>query len=233
MPGRPLDHVVVAVADLDSAAADLKELGFLVTARSDHDFGTSNRLVVHEQSYVEMVTVTRPERLPESGFARFVADSLATGQEGPIMIVLKTADPAADRSRLRRLGLPDPEPMRFGRLARLPDGTEHRVEFISVFTDLGSPDLSAFLCQHLDPAVVWHPSTQAHPNGAHRLATITVEDPGPEVWQRLADMAETEPGPTIELGPTAATTGRPGLLIHGTVPVTRLVGGTLIEVAVP
>src|SRR5690606_5966790 len=43
---RPLDHVVVAVPDLDASAGALEGAGFYVTARSDRPFGTSNRLVM-------------------------------------------------------------------------------------------------------------------------------------------------------------------------------------------
>ncbi|NIQ53863.1 MAG: VOC family protein, partial [Gammaproteobacteria bacterium] len=43
---RRIDHLVHAVDDLDAAAAAYEDLGFLVTPRADHPFGTSNRLVI-------------------------------------------------------------------------------------------------------------------------------------------------------------------------------------------
>src|SRR5690606_22549475 len=85
-----LDHVVVAVPDLDAAAAELERAGFYVTARSDHPFGTSNRLVMLDGTYVELVAVTRPESVTESGFARFIQDSLAAGRAGPLLFAFRS-----------------------------------------------------------------------------------------------------------------------------------------------
>lgn len=215
MPGRSLDHVVVAVEDLDTTAGVLERLGFFVTARSDHPFGTSNRLLMLPGVYVELVTVTDAGSLPGSGFARFVADILGSGGSGPVMLVLASADPVADQARLAQRGMPAPEPMRFGRQATLPDGGGHRVEFVSVFTDLGSDVLSAFYCRHLTPEIVWHPDTMVHPNGARRLTSVGVADPGPSAWERLAYMAELDPAPELVLGATTVRAGPPALRFQG------------------
>ncbi|MGH8911831.1 MAG: VOC family protein [Acidimicrobiia bacterium] len=43
MSSRTLDHVVVAVEDLESAGAAFEDFGFQVTPRSDHPFGTDYR----------------------------------------------------------------------------------------------------------------------------------------------------------------------------------------------
>ncbi|MGA7272534.1 MAG: VOC family protein, partial [Acidimicrobiia bacterium] len=100
MAPRSLDHVVVAVDDLDETAGELISLGFHVTDRSDHPFGTSNRLVVLENSYIEIASVTDPGLIPDTGFARFLADALAAGRSGPLMVALSTDDPQRDARRV-------------------------------------------------------------------------------------------------------------------------------------
>ena len=42
---RRIDHLVVAVRDLDGAAAFYERLGFQVGARNRHPWGTENRIV--------------------------------------------------------------------------------------------------------------------------------------------------------------------------------------------
>src|SRR5690606_870940 len=86
---RPLHHVVVAVPDLDASAGALEGAGFYVTARSDHPFGTSNRLVMLQDVYIELVSVTRPDLVPDAGFARFVLEALAAGRAGPILFAFR------------------------------------------------------------------------------------------------------------------------------------------------
>src|SRR5690554_3371944 len=123
-PPHALDHVVVAVPDLGEAASGLELAGFYVTARSDHPFGTSNRLVMLEGVYIELVSVTRPEMVPESGFARFVKEALGAGRSGPILFAFRSADAQADLERMRSHGLTVPsEPMTFGRQSVRRDGS--------------------------------------------------------------------------------------------------------------
>src|SRR5678815_5348975 len=58
-----LDHVAHFVPDLDAAASDLEKLGFVVTPESAHrtqhgPAGTSNRCLMLEQGYVEILAPT-------------------------------------------------------------------------------------------------------------------------------------------------------------------------------
>lgn len=220
-PGRPLDHLVVVVEDLDSAAARMTERGFTVTALSHHPFGTSNRLVMFPGCYLELVTVTRPELVPDEGFAAFVASCLTRGDLGPRMLVLKTDEPDADRARLLTADIPTPEPVRFGREAMLPDGSTVYVEFVTVLPEAVSPDFSVFYCRHLTPDHVWHPSLLDHPNGATRLVSARIGDPGEAGWRRLARLADLEAVPPADLGMVRVEGGPPALLIEA-VPATTL-----------
>lgn len=59
---RGIDHVIHLVRDLDAAASLYEKLGFLVSARNKHPFGTHNRIAQLDGSYVEILAVVEPER---------------------------------------------------------------------------------------------------------------------------------------------------------------------------
>ncbi|MFX8809231.1 VOC family protein, partial [Acinetobacter baumannii] len=54
---KRIDHLVVAVHDLDQAAGFCHRLGFQVGARNRHPWGTENRLVQFASSFIELITV--------------------------------------------------------------------------------------------------------------------------------------------------------------------------------
>ena len=57
-----LDHVLIAVRDLDAAKDTFERLGFKVTPEGKHPGrGTSNRLVVFGGEYLELISVHDPE----------------------------------------------------------------------------------------------------------------------------------------------------------------------------
>ena len=68
---RGIDHVVHAVHDLDAAASLYERLGFQVGSRNRHPWGTHNRVVQLAGSYVELLTVAEPERIPPHGPGSF------------------------------------------------------------------------------------------------------------------------------------------------------------------
>ena len=125
MPERPvrtIDHVVHAVDDLDEAATAYEGLGFTVTPRADHPFGTSNRLVVLQDTYIEIVSVTDPQRIPTAGFAAGVTSRLRERGSGISHVVLSSSDPASDLAELGPLATG--EIFSFSRPAPQVDGTE-------------------------------------------------------------------------------------------------------------
>src|SRR5262245_37222870 len=64
--GRAIDHVVLAVTDLDRAAETYQGLGFTLTPRARHEdrMGTSNRLAQFAaQNFIELLEVDRPQKL--------------------------------------------------------------------------------------------------------------------------------------------------------------------------
>lgn len=168
---RTIDHVVHAVADLDAAAEAYAGLGFTITPKADHPFGTSNRLVVLDSGYIEIVSVTDPSRLPDTGFAASVSRRLRFEGEGITHLVLSSQDPPSDLAALGPLATG--EIFNFSRPAPQPKGPEIKASFACTLMH-GTEDLGMFLCKHLAPEAVWNDDTTWHPNLAHAMTSLTI-----------------------------------------------------------
>jgi hypothetical protein len=196
---RTIDHVVHAVSDLEAAASSYASLGFTVTPRADHPFGTSNRLVVLDESYVEIVAVTRPEQLPENGFAARVARRLRTHGDGISHLVLSSADPPADLAALGPAATG--EIFSFSRPAPQPNGTSIKASFECTLMH-GTDELGMFLCKHLAPEAVWNEATTWHSNLARRITAVSIPV-SDATLREIASAAGCEvDGGRLTLGPT-------------------------------
>lgn len=171
-----IDHVLVAVEDLTSAAAQFARLGFVASPRGGHpEWGTANHCLMLADGYVELLAPagTGPG-------AEGVADHLRHHGEGLMGVALGSLD--ADRSYdgLARAGVPVLPPTPLSRPLQVPEG-DLLPRFVLVgLADGVLPGLPAFLCQHLTPELLRRPEWLAHPNTAHRLVSLTVvvDDPG-------------------------------------------------------
>lgn len=172
---RGLDHAVLCVRDLAAARRRYQEFGFTTTPPAQHPFGTGNSLVQLHGTFLELLTVTAPEKIgqtPSRGFdfAAFNRDYLAK-REGFSMLVFRSTDARRDRERVVQRGLPVEEPYSFEREATLPDGSKATVGFTVAFvTDPAMPDTAFFFCQQLAPQHFWKPEFQSHENGAQALS---------------------------------------------------------------
>jgi len=179
---RGIDHLVLAVRDLDAAGDFYTHLGFTVGARNRHPWGTENRIVQLESSFLELVAVADEAQIPPHGsrrfsFGAFVRDYLAL-REGFAMLVLESRDAAADAQDFAAAGIGDFEPFFFERRGRRPDGSETTVAFTLAFArDAGAPAVGFFTCQHHHPENFWNAAFQQHANGARRIgAAVMVAD---------------------------------------------------------
>ncbi len=219
---RPLDHVVHAVEDLETAAIAYADLGFTVTPRADHPFGTSNRLVVLESNYIEIVAVTRPEHLPISGFGARVAQHLLHQGEGITHVVLSSDDPEADIEELGDLATG--EIFSFSRPAPQVEGSPVTAEFACVLLDAPT-DLGMFLCHHAVPEAVWNAAATHHPNGARAISTLTLPV-GADSVDTLARAAGAgaHQAETLDLAGVSVGTGPAAMRFDVTVAATHLAG---------
>ena len=119
---RAIDHLVVAVTDLDGAVKTYGDLGFTVVPGGRHTGGaTENALIgFRDTSYLELVGFTEP-RPAHRWWA-----ALARGG-GLVDFGLQTDDVAGDAKALRQAGVHLGELERLGR--RRPDGVEVRWVF--------------------------------------------------------------------------------------------------------
>ena len=107
-------------------------------------------------------------------FGAFNRDFLEGG-EGLSMLVLKSADAAADRADFAAHDLRVYEPFGFERVARGPDGAERKVAFSLTFTsDSRLKRAGFFTCQHHYPENFWKAEFQRHANGALAIASAVM-----------------------------------------------------------
>ena len=212
MPRR-LDHLVICVRDLAQAALDWQTLGFSLTPTGVHPFGTSNRLAMFGNNFIELLAVTDDAAVPPAASGRFSfaahnRDFLATG-EGMSMLAMHSDDAHADAARFKDDHIGAYAPFDFGRDAVLPGGGTARVEFSLAFaTDAAMPGIAFFTCQQRHPPkLFWKPEYQRHPNGALRVIEVAMSAPEPAEHRGFLErLTESE----AELAPGRLTVGARG-----------------------
>jgi len=177
---RPFDHLVLAVHDLGAAAEFYRRLGFLVSQRNRHPWGTENHIIQFDGAFLELIGLGADFVPPAKhdpkifSFAGFVADYLRH-QQGLAMLVLRSADAKADQAAFREAAIGSFEVLYFARKARMPDGREVDVAFSLAFAETPAlPDAGFFVCQHHFPQNFWNPAFQVHPNGARGVAGVVM-----------------------------------------------------------
>jgi Glyoxalase-like domain len=87
-----LDHVIIAVGDLQTAAAGLEERHGLASVDGGRHagWGTANRIVPLGDAYIELITVVDEAEAAGSAFGRWVAAGLRSGPGRPLGWVART-----------------------------------------------------------------------------------------------------------------------------------------------
>src|SRR5215831_15978092 len=191
--GRAIDHVVLAVRDLDRAAEVYERLGFTLTPRAAHDdhMGTCNRLAQFQgHNFMELLEVDRPDRLTRHNcsvsppfFSFGDHNRLALqAREGLSMLVFTGDDARADIRNFIAAGLPTFAPFDFERPAVLPDGSVATVAFSLAFLQPPQmPNVAFFVCENRAQSLFWKPHYQKHANGARHIAAVYLASRNPEL----------------------------------------------------
>ncbi|MHC8493364.1 VOC family protein [Thalassospira sp. SM2505] len=176
---RAIDHLVLCVNDLDAAIAAYSLLGFTVTPRAIHPFGTGNALIQLDGMYIELLAVVDPGKIAETdlsapfSFAVYNRDYLRHRQ-GMSMLALQSRDAEKDREDFIAAGAAVPPVFHFERDARTPDGDTVGVAFSLAFAN--HPLLRnavTFVCQHRHPPQNFYfPQYQSHANGAKAIGKV-------------------------------------------------------------
>lgn len=180
---KGIDHLVLAGHDLDAMRDRYASLGFTMTPRAQHPFGTGNTAIQLHGSYLELLSVTKPEDVIEPGpgefsFSAFNRDYLAR-HEGFSMLVLGTGDAAAEAECWKTAGLQTYAPFDFSRLATFPGGEEKRIGFSLAYTSTpDAPWLGHFACQHHAPEYFAQPQFLTHANTAHAIGEVWITGDG-------------------------------------------------------
>jgi len=186
-----IDHVVIAVRDLDQAAADFRALGFTLTPRGHHSIGSQNHCIMFGSTYIELLAAPQPH--PWLDYYRTFLES----GDGLAAVALSTDDADAACCELRKNGVAAREPMD---LSRPVEGGVARFRLVQV---QNVP--SVFVCQHVTRELVWRPGWQRHPNDAAELVHVAMAAPQPFAglpanieWDRPATLRIRGNGKTTE-----------------------------------
>lgn len=163
-----IDHVIVAVRDLERARTGWTRLGFTPTPRGRHvGQGTANYCLMFGRDYLELLGFAEPDDESER-LKRFL-----TQREGPMRVAFAPAGTVEEAAlAMNALGLHPGETRALGRMLELPEGAiEPRFALLSLPPD-ETPALDCFVCGHLSPDLVRRPEWLAHPNGALGIRSL-------------------------------------------------------------
>lgn len=174
-----IDHAVVAVKDLDAAAANWKQLGFTISPRGTHSahMGTGNYTIMLAEDYMELLGVLNATE--HNAPTRAYLDRTGGGIE---RIAFTTLSAAAGAAEIRSMGYVPIGPTDFERPVTMPDGHRSAAKFATFMwpTEEAPGGVRLFACQHKTRETVWIPELQQHANTAKRIAEVLVTTPAPE-----------------------------------------------------
>ena len=174
---KGIDHLVIAVNDLEKAAKDYEQLGFTVVPGGRHPVGSHNALISFaEGSYIELIAFYR-EALDHRWW-----EPLKKG-ERLVDYCMQTDDLGGDTRKLRNAGVAINDPVPWSRIR--PDGYELKwLLSLATGSDRG---VAPFLIQDVTPREERIPRERHHKNGAtgiHKLTIAAGEISAVEVWRK-------------------------------------------------
>ncbi|MDH6268825.1 hypothetical protein M2360_004243 [Rhizobium sp. SG_E_25_P2] len=181
---RPLDHLVMPVADLAVARSRLSALGFTVAANGLHPFGTENCCVYFSDgAFIEPLAVGDRGAYDDAAVSgnRFVLGDLGFramyGEEGLSAVVFGADDAAADHAEFLAAGFSAGDMLDFARPMVFADGCSQIASFRLAFAETGVPgDVFAFTCQRINVPAADRTVLQTHRNGVvgiHEVVLVT------------------------------------------------------------
>lgn len=170
-PITRLDHVIVAVRNLDTAATAWRKLGFTLTPRGLHEGkGTGNHCIMFPNTYIELLGI-----VDEVGAKGRLAQRVNERGEGGMGIAWGADDADRTCAELRAAGIEAEDPNDLSRPLDL-DGKRDIVRFRSIMLPgLHLPGTMQFVCTHVTPELTrarreW----QLHPGGATGIAEVFI-----------------------------------------------------------
>jgi hypothetical protein len=167
-----IDHVVIAVSDLDAARDAFGRMGFAVTPRGFHSLGSQNHCMMFGDDYVELLAVPTPHPA-----TRHFSEFLAAG-DGLAALALKTDSAKGAYTELLWAGFDPSDPVDFSRPVALSgragsEPREAKFRIVNLAPDK-TPGARVFVCEHFTRDLVWRPAYCEHANGAVGLAAVAL-----------------------------------------------------------
>ena len=184
-----LDHVVVAVRDLDASARDWSALGFTISPRGLHSahLGSGNYTIMLGSDYIELLGIVTPTE-HNAGTRAFL-----DGREGIERSAFTAVDATKGVAELHSKGIAATGPLDFSRPVDLPNGGKAEARFSTMHwpADEKPGGMRIFACQHLTRDAVWIRELQVHKNTAKRIDRVEILSADPrkaaEHMARLID----------------------------------------------
>ena len=210
-----IDHLLIAVRDLEKAREAYARLGFTLTPRGRHtELKSANHTIMFPGDYVELLAIEEPNPAT-AAWSEFLKT-----REGLAAAALKTGDARDAQRQLAGAGLSGGEAVDFGRPVDLPEGKRDARFTITQVAAEATPGGRMFLCQHHTRDMVWRPEHLTHENGATGLAALIVAADDPEAvagpYARLFG-TQVEPRGAIRVVPTGSApivVAPPSVLTH-------------------
>jgi hypothetical protein len=197
-----LDHIGVAIRDLERGRAAYERLGFTLAPRSIHrgspspgapviPFGSGNHCAMFRKGYLEVVGLTDPAIYSN-------VRSMVEKYEGAHIVAFGVASADATYDELKRRGIPIQAARALERDAAYgPAGTEKRsAAFRNMYFDAAAyPESRLLFIEHLTRDVLWQPHLLDHPNGVVALRDVFLCTPdasaAAQKYAALFDVAAT------------------------------------------
>lgn len=174
-----LDHIGVAIRELERGREAYERLGFRLTPRSIHrgspspgapviPFGSGNHCAMFHEGYLEVVGLTDPTIY--SNVRAFVAK-----YEGAHIVAFGVASADATYAELSARGVPIEPARELERDAAYgPAGKElRRAAFRNMYFDPARyPEAKLLYIEHLTREVLWQPHLLDHPNGVVAIRDV-------------------------------------------------------------
>ncbi|MBI3029742.1 MAG: VOC family protein [Candidatus Rokubacteria bacterium] len=161
---RGIDHLVVAVPDLDTAIRNYAGLGFTVVPGGRHPVGTHNALIAFaDGSYLELIAFYEPT--PDH---RWWAPLQKGG--GLVDFCMQTDDLGGDTAAFRRAGVAIDDPTPLSRIR--PDG--YKLSWVLSIPREPHRGVAPFLIQDETPREERVPRQMTHRNQVRGIGALTV-----------------------------------------------------------
>lgn len=164
-----IDHIVIAVRSLKAAQEALYKAGFIVTPRGERlKLKAVNSLVMLPSAYIELAEPTAPEAA-----GAILLEQMDAHGEGVAMIAF-AKDNISDFAKEN--DYPYTEANREVDTETMKGIAQFRIAWLPEDTISGAP---SFLIEHCTPELLWHPTLEAHENGARRIKSLLLRTDSP------------------------------------------------------